>query len=247
MTIETEEQLERLRRVGGIVAAVCRLMGARLEPGMTTRELDAVGRAALDRAGCRPAPSLVYRFPGATCISVNNAVAHGVPDDTRIAPGDMVNIDVSAERDGVFADTGASFVVPPAGAAQERLCRTTRKALNRAIATVRPGRRLSIIGQTIERTAREDGYTVIRNLGSHGVGHSLHEAPGFIPSYYDHNDRRVMTEGLVFTIEPFVSTGAEWAAEQADSWTLATAPGIMTAQYEHTLVVGRRGAIVVTV
>ena len=247
MTIETEEQLERLRRVGAIVAAVCRLMGSRLEPGMTTRELDEIGRAALERDGARPAPTLVYDFPGATCISVNHAVAHGVPGDTRIAPGDMVNIDVSAERDGVFADTGASFVVPPALPAQERLCRSTRKALNRAIQTVRPGRRLNLIGHTIERTAREDGYTIIRNLGSHGVGNSLHdEQPGFIPSYYERDDRRLMTEGLVFTIEPFLSTGAELAEEQADGWTLATAPGILTAQYEHTLVVGKRGAIVVT-
>ncbi|HEX2889603.1 type I methionyl aminopeptidase [Vineibacter terrae] len=248
MTIETEEQLERLRRIGGIVAAVCRLMGSRLEPGMTTRELDEIGRAALEREGSRPAPSLMYGFPGATCISVNHAVAHGVPDDTRLAPGDMVNIDVSAERDGVFADTGASFVVPPARADQERLCRSTRKALNRAVQAVRPGRRLNIIGHTIERTASADGYTVIRNLGSHGVGDSLHdEVPGFIPGYYDRDDRRIMTQGLVFTIEPFLSTGATQADEQGDGWTLATAPGIMTAQYEHTLVVGRRGAIVVTV
>ena len=247
MTIETEEQLERLRRVGAIVAAVCRLMGSRLEPGMTTRELDDIGRVALEHEGCRPAPGLVYNFPGATCISVHHAVAHGVPDETRIAPGDMVNIDVSAERDGIFADTGASFVVPPVRSAQERLCRSTRKALNRAIQTVRPGRRLNMIGHTIERTAREDGYTIIRNLGSHGVGHSLHdELPGFIPSYYERDDGRLMTEGLVFTIEPFLSTGAELAEEQADGWTLATAPGIMTAQYEHTLVVGKRGAIVVT-
>lgn len=245
MTIETEE-LARLRLVGRVVAAVCRLMGGRLEPGMTTRELDDIGGAALALEGCRPAPSLVYQFPGATCISVNHMVAHGVPGDIRIAPGDMVNIDVSAERDGVYADTGASFVVPPAGAAQERLCRTTRRALNRAVQAVRPGRRLNLIGQTIERTAREAGYSVIRNLGSHGVGHSLHEAPGFIPSYYDRDDRRVMTEGMVFTIEPFISTGATVAEEQPDGWTLATAPGILTAQYEHTLVVGRRGAIVVT-
>lgn len=248
MTIETEEQLERLRRIGGIVAAVCRLMGSRLEPGMTTRELDEIGRAALEREGSRPAPSLMYGFPGATCISINHAVAHGVPDDTRLAPGDMVNIDVSAERDGVFADTGASFVVPPSRADQERLCRSTRKALNRAVQAVRPGRRLNVIGHTIERTASADGYTVIRNLGSHGVGDSLHdEVPGFIPGYYDRDDRRIMTQGLVFTIEPFLSTGATQADEQGDGWTLATAPGIMTAQYEHTLVVGRRGAIVVTV
>jgi methionyl aminopeptidase len=247
MTIETEEQLERLRLVGRVVAAVCRLMGSRLEPGMTTRELDEIGRVALEREGCRSAPILMYQFPGATCISINHAVAHGIPGDTRIAPGDMVNIDVSAERDGIFADTGASFVVPPVRPEQEKLCRSTRKALDSAVRAVRPGSPLNIVGQTIERAAREDGYTVIRNLGSHGVGHSLHEAPGFIPSYYDRGDRRMITDGMVFTIEPFLSTGAEWAEEQPDGWTLATAAGILTAQYEHTLVATKGGAIVVTV
>ncbi|WP_341704852.1 type I methionyl aminopeptidase [Ferrovibrio sp.] len=247
MTIETEEQLEMLRRVGGVVAAVCRLMGSRLEPGMTTRELDEIGRAALEQEGCRSAPVLMYNFPGATCISVNHAVAHGIPDDTRIRPGDMVNIDVSAERDGIFADTGASFIVPPARPEQERLCQTTRKALNRAVQVVQPGRRLNTIGRAIERTARAHGYTVIRNLGSHGVGNSLHEAPGFIPSYYEPGDRRMLTEGMVITIEPFLSTGADFAEEMDDGWTLATDEGVLTAQYEHTLVITKRGPIVVTV
>jgi len=247
MTVETEEQLELLRRVGGVVAAVCRLMGSKLEPGITTRELDEIGRAALEREGCRSAPILMYNFPGATCISVNHAVAHGIPDDTRIRPGDMVNIDVSAERDGVFADTGASFIVPPVRPDQERLCQVTRKALNRAVDAVRPGQKLNTIGRAIERTARAHGYTVIRNLGSHGVGNSLHEEPGFIPSYFEPGDRRMLKNGMVITIEPFLSTGADFADEMDDGWTLVTEAGIMTAQYEHTLVVTKSGPIIVTV
>ena len=107
MTIDSQEQLERLIRVGGVVAAVCRLMGSRLEPGMTTKELDEIGRAALELEGCRSAPQLMYDFPGATCISINHAVAHGIPDDTKIQPGDMVNIDVSAEREGVCLVLGS--------------------------------------------------------------------------------------------------------------------------------------------
>lgn len=246
MTVETQAQLDLLRRVGGVVAAVCRLMGSRLEPGMTTREIDATGRAALEKEGRRPAPELMYSFPGATCISVNHAVAHGIPDDTVIAAGDMVNIDVSAEYQGVFADTGASFIVPPSRPEQERLCQTTRKALNRAVQQVRAGQRLNVIGRTIERTARDHGYSVIRNLGSHGVGHSLHEEPGFIPGYYEPGDRRLLKDGMVITIEPFLSTGADFADELDDGWTLATDAGILTAQYEHTLVVTKRGPIVVT-
>ena len=183
---------------------------------------------------------------GATCISINHAVAHGIPDDTRIQPGDMVNIDVSAEREGVFADTGASFIVPPVRPEQEHLCQTTRKALNRAVQAVRTGQKLNAIGRAIEQTANHHGYTVIRNLGSHGVGHSLHEEPGFIPGFYDPRDKRMMQEGMVFTIEPFLSTGAEHADDHDDGWTLITEPGILTAQYEHTLVVTKRGPIVVT-
>src|SRR5690606_1375485 len=104
-------------------------MGAAIEPGMTTAELDAIGRSLLERAGARPAPELCYGFPGATCISVNEEIAHGIPGSRRIAAGDLVNIDVSAEKDGLFADTGASFLVPPAPKALERLCRDGRRAM----------------------------------------------------------------------------------------------------------------------
>lgn len=247
MTLVSEEELEQLRQVGSVVAAVCRLMGHLLEPGITTKELDDIGRRALEKEGCRPAPELAYGFPGATCISINHVVAHGVPDHTRIQPGDMVNIDVSAERNGIFADTGASFVVPPVRPEQDRLCRATRQALHHAMQGVRSGARLNSIGQAIERTARSHGYTMIRNLGSHGVGRKLHEKPEFIHGYYEPRDKRILQDGMVITIEPFLSTGAEFADDHVDGWTLLTEPGIMTAQYEHTMVVTKRGPIVVTI
>ena len=121
MTITRDEELEKLRVIGGIVARTREAMGKALEPGMTTRELDDLGRALLEREGARPAPELAYGFPGATCISVGPDVAHGIPGDRRIAPGDLVNIDVSAEKDGFFGDTGASFAVPPVAPKIERL------------------------------------------------------------------------------------------------------------------------------
>ena len=247
MTIGTEEELDQLKAIGRIVARVLQDMGAALEPGMTTRDLDLIGRQGLEARGARSAPELTYGFPGATCISVNNEIAHGIPGDRRIAAGDLVNIDVSAERNGFFADTGASFTVPPTTSAQRRLCRTTRKALDRAVAAVRAGAPLNRIGKAVERVARQQGYTIIRNLQSHGVGGGLHEAPEYIPSYYDPEDRRILQDGQVITIEPFLSTGAEWAEETGDGWTLATPPHYMTAQYEHSLVITRRGAIVLTV
>ncbi len=246
MTIGNEYELSKLREIGEIVAETLRRMGDALEPGMTTAELDAVGAAAMAARGATPAPAKTYGFPGATCISINPAVAHGIPGDRAVRAGDLVNIDVSAEKDGFWADTGASLIVPPATAAKQALCRTTRKALKRAAAAVRAGRPMNVIGQAIEQVARRAGYSIIRNLQSHGVGGALHEAPAQIASYYDPDDQRVLREGMVFTIEPFLSTGAEWADEEDDGWTLSTPPQYLTAQYEHSLVVTKGAPIVLT-
>ena len=234
------------RAIGAIVADTLRHMGSCLEPGITTRELDDLGRERLEREGARSAPELAYDFPGATCISVHPAVAHGIPGPQAIRAGDLVNIDVSAEKDGVFADTGASFIVPPAAPKATALCRGTRQALNKAVQAVRSGRPMNIIGRTVEAVARQRGLTIVRNLQSHGVGGALHEEPHHIPTYYDPADNRRIHEGMVFTIEPFLSTGAEWAEESDDGWTLSTAAHHLTAQYEHTLVATPSGAIVVT-
>jgi len=246
MTIGNENELEALRAVGRIVADVLSYMGTQIEPGMTTRELDDLGRARMEGQGARSAPELTYDFPGATCISVNNQVAHGIPGDLVIEAGDLVNIDVSAEKNGFYADTGASFTVPPTSEEQARLCLAARRALTRAVLAVKTGRRLNVIGQTIEREARKGGYSVIRNLQSHGVGRALHEEPTFIPPYSDPRDLRRIHEGMVFTIEPFFSTGADWAEDSGDGWTLVTEPDVMTVQYEHTLVATRRGPMVLT-
>lgn len=246
MTIDNEDQLEALKAIGAIVADVLRDMGAALEPGMTTAELDGLGRRMLDAQGARSAPQLCYDFPGATCISVGEEVAHGIPGERRIEAGDLVNIDVSAEKNGVFADTGASFAVPPVKSRDTRLMRDGKRALWTGIKAVRAGQPLGGIGRSIERFAARQGYTLIRNLASHGVGCALHEEPGAIPTWWDPRERRRIEDGMVFTIEPFLSTGSEWASDGGDGWTLLGAPGTRTVQYEHTLVATSRGAVVVT-
>ena len=129
MTISSDDELDRLKEIGRIVANTLAAMGTAIEPGMTTGELDEFGRGLLERAGATPAPGLCYGFPGATCISVNEEIAHGIPGNRRVAAGDLVNIDVSAQKNGVFADTGASFAVPPVSKAIERLCRDGRRAM----------------------------------------------------------------------------------------------------------------------
>ena len=246
MTISSEDDLMALKDIGGIVGRVLKAMAAAVEPGMTTAELDSLGRRLLEAAGAQSAPEITYGFPGATCISVNEEVAHGIPSDRVIVAGDLVNIDVSAEKDGYFADTGGSFAVPPVSPRIARLCQDGRRAMWQGIQVVRPGRRLNRIGDKVERFARQKGYTIIRNLASHGTGRALHEEPECIPTWRDRDDARVITEGLVFTIEPFLSTGAEWAEESGDGWTLITAPDVRSVQYEHTLVATRRGPMILT-
>ena len=247
MTIGNEDDLEKLRHVGGVVARTLQAMGAALEPGMTTRELDQIGRALLEREGARSAPELTYNFPGATCISIGPDVAHGIPDDRKVKAGDLINIDVSAEIDGFFGDTGASFAVPPVSKRVERLCRDGRRAMWSGIRAVRAGGQLNEIGRAIEGFAKKNGYSLIRNLASHGVGGALHEDPGEIPTWYEPRDKRRIHEGLVFTIEPFLSLGADWVEELSDDgWTLTPPGGQPTVQYEHTLVATSRGPVVLT-
>ncbi|BAQ43544.1 methionine aminopeptidase [Methylobacterium aquaticum] len=247
MTVSSDDELEALRRIGRIVADALEAMGRAIEPGITTAELDRIGRAHLERAGARSAPEAVYGFPGATCISVNEEVAHGIPGERRIAPGDLVNIDVSAEKDGWFSDTGASFAVPPVTRAVERLCRDGRRAMWTGLRQVGTGKPLAGIGRAVGAFAQKNGYTLVRNLASHGIGISLHEEPTEIATWPDASERRIMTEGLVFTVEPFLSLGADYAESgEDDPWTLYSRPRALTVQYEHTVVATRNGPLVLT-
>ena len=246
MTIDSGSDIEALQRIGGIVARVREAMLAAACPGMTTAGLDAIGERMLAQAGARSAPRLTYGFPGATCISVNEEAAHGIPGARVLRPGDVLNVDVSAELDGYFADTGGTRVLPTASARDTRLCHATRTALAEAMKAARAGQPLNGIGAAIEATAGRFGFRVIENLGSHGVGRGLHEEPGNIPGYYDPTDTRVLQEGLVITIEPFLSTRSRVVEEAADGWTLVGARGNRSAQFEHTLIVTRGEPIVVT-
>lgn len=245
MTIEHASELEGLRHAGALVSSVLASMREAAVDGTRTRDLDAFGAELLRKAGARSAPQLTYGFPGATCISVNAIVAHGIPDDTVLHDGDLVNIDVSAELDGFFGDTGASFVVGTASPAQRRLLDAAREARDRAVAQLRAGGKLNSIGRTVESVAARRGFRVIRNLGSHGVGRALHEAPEHIPGHYVARDNRTLHEGMVITVEPFLATHCNRVDDVGDGWSLACRKGF-GAQFEHTVVVTRGEPIVVT-
>lgn len=252
MTIDREDQLDGLKHIGRIVAQALDLMRASAEPGMTTAELDAIGAEFLEREGAKSAPKTTYNFPGATCISIFPAIAHGIPNKQVMKPGHLINIDVSAEKNGYFADTGASFVLK-GGPKQrqdgrlETLCRDGKRALWIGINEVKLGAPLNGPGIAIEEFARKHRYTLIRNLASHGVGGALHEDPGEIPTWKDLSERRCINEGLVFTLEPFLSLGASWAIDGYDGWTLyADKQNAPTVQYEHTLVATKNGPVITT-
>jgi methionyl aminopeptidase len=247
VTITRQEELDGLREIGRVVANTLRGMARAMEPGMTTGELDRIGGEMLEREGAVPAPRATYGFPGTTCISVNEEIAHGIPGERVIAAGDLVNIDVSASKDGYFADTGATFRVAPVRPALDRLCRDGRRATQIGIAQVGSGRPVAGIGAAIGRFAAERGYTLIRNLASHGVGRALHEYPEEVATWPTQGDRRRIGKGLVLTVEPFLSTGGLRATDGDDGWTLYSEPRAPVVQYEHTVVATDRAAIVVTV
>lgn len=246
MIVSSEDDLNGLKDIGRICASAVKIMGAALEPGITTRELDQIGRKVLEDAGAQSAPEFCYEFPGATCISVNEEVAHGIPGDRKILAGDLVNIDVSGVKNGLFGDTGSSFIVPPAKPKIEKLCRDGKRALWVGLNQVRTGQPMANIGNAIGTFARKNRYTLIQNLASHGIGHSLHEEPKELSTWPDPDETRIMEEGLVFTIEPFLSLGGMWAEDGDDPWTLYSDPKAPTVQFEHTIVVTKNGPIVLT-
>ncbi|MEQ9366644.1 MAG: type I methionyl aminopeptidase [Leptospirales bacterium] len=246
MSIRDENDLTALRRVGKVVGDTLRLMLRSVEAGMSTLELDRIGEEYFQKRGARSAPRLTYDFPGATCISVNNEVAHGIPGERVLRTGDLVNIDVSLELDGYFADTGASMCIEPAPDQLTDLCRASHAILQATIHNIKAGNKLNRIGRTIENGARERGYTTVLNLAGHGVGGALHEEPYDLVNYYDPRDQRLAERGQVVAIETFISTGGRYAREEADGWTLTTGDGSFVAQYEHTLVITDGAPIILT-
>ncbi|MBR0375940.1 MAG: type I methionyl aminopeptidase [Firmicutes bacterium] len=238
MIVTTQTELDALREIGRICAETLKIMADALEPGITTKELDAIGADYLARHGAQSAPITCYDFPGCNCISVNDVVAHGIPSDQVLQAGDVVNIDVSAVKDGFFSDNGASYALPPVKKNIQELLRVTKSARDKAIAQAVAGRHLNEIGRAAEKEAHRHGLTTIKNLCGHGVGHTLHDDPDAIFSYYERRDRRRLNPGVVIAIEPFLCDGDEYVEDFGnDGWTLKTPRRMIVAQYEHTIMV----------
>jgi len=243
----TPDEVERIRASGGVAARAVELVGAAIRPGVTTDQLDAIAHEYLISEGAYPS-TLGYRgYPASICTSVNEVICHGIPDDTVLLDGDIVNVDITAYREGMHGDLNATFPVGEVSAEAAALIERTREAMNRGIRAVAPGREVNVIGRAIESYARRFGYGVVRDYTGHGVGRSFHS--GLVIPHYDAAPAHdtIMQPGMVFTIEPMLTVDGsdEWEL-WPDDWTVVTRSRALTAQFEHTLVVTERGAEVLT-
>jgi len=248
MVIKTEEELLGMQKVSDAVALTLLKMKEYTQIGMSTKQIDEYGRTILEEMGAKSAPFETYKFPGYACISVNQEFAHGVPSDTIILKnGDIINIDVSAELDGFWSDNGCSFIVGDDIQNLQRLVDTSHEILLEAISQITGGVKIADIGKLIETKAKNAGYTVIRDLGGHGVGRSLHEEPDAIMNYYDRRDtaRRFRKDSVV-AIETFISTKSTNIQTEADGWTFTGSKGGFVAQHEHTILITSGKPIILT-
>ncbi|GAA4155759.1 type I methionyl aminopeptidase [Gryllotalpicola daejeonensis] len=244
--VYTPDEVELIRESGRIAAQAIELVGRHAKPGVTTDELDRIGHEFLVANGAYPS-TLGYRgYPKSICSSVNEVICHGIPDDTVLEDGDIVNIDITAFKNGFHGDSNQTFVVGEAKQEVVDLIERTREALNRGIKAVAPGRQVNVIGRAIEAYAKRFGYGVVRDFTGHGVGRSFHS--GLIIPHYDSAPMydTVMEPGMVFTIEPMLTLGGIAWDMWDDDWTVTTRDKSLTAQFEHTLVVTERGAEVLT-
>ena len=246
MIVDSEQDIKALKTIGRIVAQTLKTMMEHAKPGMTTAELDDIGLAFLAKEGAQSAPQVMYSFPGATCISISPVIAHGIPGDQVLQAGQLINIDVSAELDGYFADTGGSMVIASHVPEYEKMIAATQAALVKALQAARAGEPLNGIGKAIQEEARQNGYGVIFDLTGHGIGHKLHEEPSEVFNYYKPNDRRMLDEGMVLAIEPFLTTGKGHVFEEQDGWSLRTIDRTIAAQFEHTVIVTKDEPIILT-
>ncbi len=247
MSITNETELTGMQKASNAVAKTLKSMIQYAQVGMSTKELDEYGAEILQSMGANSAPALTYGFPGYTCISVNNEFCHGIPHAERILKeGDLINIDVSAELDGYWADNGCSFVIGKDIHQHEKLVTASKEILLKAISNIRGGVKIADIGHLIDTEAKKRGYKVIKNLGGHGVGKSLHEEPDELLNYKNRFDQRRFRKNTVVAIETFISTASTYATELSDGWTMVGDKGGFMAQHEHTILITDGSPIILT-
>ncbi len=247
MSITNQAELNGMQEASKAVAHTLKAMIAYAQPGMSTLELDEYGAKILADFGARSAPYLTYKFPGYTCISVDNEFCHGIPSPKRILKeGDLINIDVSAELNGFWSDNGASFILGEDLHQHQKLVDASKDILRKAISQIKGGVKIADIGYLMETEAKKKGYRVIKNLGGHGIGRSLHEQPEELMNYKNRFDNRRFRKDSVVAIETFIATDSTLAVELRDGWTMVGNRGGYMAQHEHTIVITDGAPIILT-
>jgi methionyl aminopeptidase len=244
--IKTPEQVELIRAAGKIAANAIALVGQNAKPGISTDELDVIAHDYIISQGAYPS-TLGYRgFPKSCCTSINEVICHGIPDNTILQEGDILNVDITAYKDGFHGDSNWTFLIGEVSTEIANLVARTKGSLDRAIAVCLPGRPINVIGRTIESYAKRFNYGVVRDFTGHGIGEAFHS--GLVIPHFDAapNYSNTMEVGMVFTIEPMLTLGThEWDL-WSDNWTVTTKDKSITAQFEHTLVVTESGAEILT-
>ena len=245
MSIDSADDLEGLKAIGAIVAEALDEMRRHVAAGVTTADLDAVADAVLRRHGARASPRDVYHFPAASCVSVNCEAVHGIPGRRMLRTGDVVKIDLTADRDGYFADAARTVIVGGAPGLGQRLADCARAAFEQGLLSARAGSLTRDIGRAVEREVLRHGFVVLTDLGGHGVGRGIHEPP-CVPNYDEPRATDELTEGLVLTIEPIIAARPTKLYEARDGWTIGAANGCLTAHHEETIVITAGKPLVLT-
>jgi len=245
MTIKNQEELTGMRAAGTVVCHMLEAMKRSVTSGITTAELDEVGAKVMREHGARSAPALVYKFPGVSCISVNDEAVHGIPGQRKLQDGDLVKLDVTVEKDGFMADAAVTVSVGVATEEKQRLVSCAERAFKLAMLVARAGSRVSEIGRVVEHEVQRCGFSVIRELGGHGIGRTIHEQPS-VPNYRDPGEQRLLKKGLVITVEPIIAAGAGTVSLARDGWTVRTTDGTASAHYEHTLMITEEEPVILT-
>ncbi|MDP2684115.1 MAG: type I methionyl aminopeptidase [bacterium] len=244
--IKTPDEIKIIKQGGKILAGILKELTEQVEAGMSTMDLENYAQELFKQSGGSPSFQNYDGFPTATCISVNDEVVHGIPRRNKIIKeGDIVGIDVGLKYKGLFTDTAVTVPIGKIDKERKKLLKITQEALNIAILKAKPGNFIGDIGQAVQNYVEKNGYSVVRSLVGHGVGHEVHEAPR-VPNFGEVGTGELLREGMVLALEPMVNIGTYDIIIKKDGWTIATADGSLSAHFEHTVAITKNGARILT-
>lgn len=247
ITIKTPEEIEKMRVAGKLAADVLEMITPHVKAGVTTNELDKLCAEYTENVQeAISAPLNYHGFPKSICTSINHVVCHGIPDDTSLCEGDIVNIDITVIKDGYHGDTSMMFLIGDVSLEDSKLCRVTQEAMYLGLKKIKPGVAFGEIGSAIQKYIKKSGrYSIVKEYCGHGIGKEFHEEPQIV--HYKNNDKTKMVEGMCFTVEPMINLGkANTILDKEDNWTVYTSDSKKSAQWEHTIVVTKTGCEILT-